>query len=149
MSTNYYFINKKSRELANTKNQEVNHLFTEFQYSLIGLGFNKDEVSDVVRNTEWKFEIKDVEIHIGKRSIGWKPLFQSNEYYTNMIGMKQWYENNKDEWIIENEYEEELTWEELHDELLEWTGEKTHIGLSYGNYYMDELGHEWTDHEFS
>lgn len=71
------------------------------------------------------FELTDkpdwgYEIHIGKRSGGWLPLFQSHpgiksvkdfEYYCTMPDVR-----------IYNEYYEEFTWEQLKEELIYWNG---------------------------
>lgn len=71
------------------------------------------------------FELTDTpdwgyEIHIGKRSGGWLPLFQSHpgiksvkdyEHYCTMPDV-----------CIYNEYYEEFTWEQLKEELIYWNG---------------------------
>ena len=59
-------------------------------------------------------------IHLGKRSMGWLPLLQAYpgirsvkdiEYYCTMSDVR-----------IFNEYLEELTWEQLKEELIYWNG---------------------------
>lgn len=60
------------------------------------------------------------EIHLGKRSGGWLPLLQAApgiksvkdiEHYCTMPDVQ-----------IFNEYSEELTWEQLQEELINWNG---------------------------
>ena len=48
------------------------------------------------------------EIHLGKSSVGWKFVFQEQEQYHNFEEFKDFILNN-DEWIIKNEYGEEIS----------------------------------------
>ena len=61
------------------------------------------------------------EIHIGKRSIGWKPLFQDhNKAYKSVEEMKQFITNNYDLLKIYDEYGKFFTLKELQEELIDW-----------------------------
>lgn len=61
------------------------------------------------------------EIHIGKRSIGWKPLFQGhNKAYKSVEEMKQFITNNYDLLKIYDEYGKYFTLNELQEELIDW-----------------------------
>ncbi|MEI3507799.1 MAG: hypothetical protein V8R01_01490 [Bacilli bacterium] len=55
------------------------------------------------------------EIHLGKSSAGWLFLFHDNEEFHTYPQFKRWLENNVDtgEYVLFNEYNEELTKEEL------------------------------------
>ena len=91
MGTNFYFL---------TKNKSIAEKIGDF------------ELTD---KPDWGYEI-----HIGKRSGGWLPIFQSHpgiksvkdyEHYCTMPDVR-----------IYNEYYEELTWDQLKEELIYWNG---------------------------
>lgn len=61
------------------------------------------------------------EIHIGKRSCGWKPLFQEHKNaYTSVKEMLGFFLVNKNDIRIFDEYERELDIDELNEELITW-----------------------------
>lgn len=67
------------------------------------------------------------EIHIGKRSAGWKPLFQEHKNaYDSVEGMKEFIKKNRRNIRVFDEYSREFTLEELEDELITW-GEQQEI----------------------
>lgn len=59
-------------------------------------------------------------IHIGKRSCGWLPLFQSHRGIKSVRDIEEWCK--LPEVTILNEYDEEFTWEQLKEELIYWNG---------------------------
>ena len=136
MSTNYYFEVKNNEEVIN-KIQEISQFI------------NKESIKKIEYDLKW--------IHIGKRSAGWKPVFQAQEYFKTIEELKQFYDNNQEKLNIKSEYDQIMTWEELDKELIQWSPE----GLSsvdeankndynYNNqYYKDKIGYEWIDSDFS
>lgn len=61
-------------------------------------------------------------IHIGKRSSGWKPLFQVHDNaYTSVKSMKKFINSHKEDIRIFDEYDKEFTLEQLQDELIDWS----------------------------
>ena len=52
----------------------------------------------------WKYELP--ELHIGKRSCGWRFLFQSNNYWKNTDELIDFYNKNKNFMCIIDEYNE-------------------------------------------
>lgn len=61
------------------------------------------------------------EIHIGKRSCGWKPLFQEHKNaYSSVKEMLGFFLVNKNDILIFDEYERELDINELAEELIAW-----------------------------
>ena len=108
------------------------------------------------------YALQDVtEIHIGKRSGGWLPLFQKTNYYSSVKEIKEFYEKNKEHLIIIDEYDMEYSLDELDEEIFSWNkgnpDAKTHLDLNdfrndsnYGpSYYTDSEGYEFTATEFS
>lgn len=86
----------------------------------------------VEKHFPYEYEIVDVpyfgyEIHIGKRSSGWKPLFQQHKNaYDSVDGMKEFISKNQNSIRIFDEYGREFTLEQLEDELINW-GEQQKI----------------------
>ncbi|MBG9689435.1 hypothetical protein ABD91_00640 [Lysinibacillus sphaericus] len=154
MGTNYYFVNKKSLEESKQYNTGLEELISEFKTKLIEYGCDEDLILDKLGDVRYSNEKMPKEIHIGKRSAGWKPLFGIQEEYHGVSGMKEWYEQNKEEWNIINEYGEQFIWGELVEILINWEGEKSHIEFMNNNYlhtrgYSIIDGFEWYEGEFS
>lgn len=74
----------------------------------------------------YEYEIVDTpyfgyEIHIGKRSLGWKPLFQEHKNaYNSVEEMKKFIRNNGNDIRIFDEYNREFSLEELDGKLITW-----------------------------
>ena len=80
------------------------------------------------------------EIHIGKRSIGWKPLFQSHDKaYKSVEEMKQFITNNYDLLKIYDEYGKYFTLNELQEELIDWGKNQT---IRYMKYIHEGISDE-------
>ncbi|MCR0316653.1 hypothetical protein MKA27_19845 [[Clostridium] innocuum] len=88
------------------------------------------------------------DIHIGKRSCGWVPLFQATPYFRSVNDIKNFYIQNKAQVKIIDEYDTEYTWEELEKELINWPGERNHYPYK-DFFYQDEAGYDFTEREFS
>ena len=100
--------------------------------------------------TSCKF-CENIEIHIGKRSMGWEPCFQNTKYYETVEEIRKFYNENKEVIIIENEYQEILTFDELEKELINWNKNSNDILLHeirYGDY-RDYEGYFFIESEFS
>ena len=80
----------------------------------------------VEKHFPFEYEIVDTpyfgyEIHIGKRSCGWKPLFQEHKNaYDSVEGMKEFIKKYQKSIRIFDEYCREFTLEQLEDELINW-----------------------------
>ena len=134
MGTNYYFEVKNVDNIVNQIKQ-LNNIIPEELLKRI-----KGELTN---------------IHIGKSSGGWRALFEVNEYFSSMKELKEFYQNNKEQLIIKDEYNRELTWKELEEWLIKSKG-GSHItdaninGYNTdGRYFKDEEGFEWLRNEFS
>lgn len=91
MGTNYYLL---------TKNKSIAEKIGDF------------ELTDT---PDWGYLI-----HIGKRSCGWLPLFQSHSVIKSVKDIEEW--SRLPGVIILDEYDEVLTWEQLKKELIDWNG---------------------------
>lgn len=134
MSTNYYFKIKNSDEIKN----DIRQLLKEKKLDFI-LG------EKILNDEGWIF---NDEIHIGKNSGGWRPLFEKTEQYSSIKELVQFYEDNKDKLIIMDEYSSEITLEELKDILFIKQG-KLHESELCFKTYLDEEGYQFGVGEFS
>ena len=90
MSTNYYFL---------TKNKDI--------VTSNGLSY---EITDT---PDWGYWV-----HIGKRSHGWKPIFQAHDGIHSLEDLLAIL--SSPDVTIYNEYMETLTFEELKEALIDW-----------------------------
>lgn len=94
-----------------------------------------------------EYKITDIpyfgyEIHIGKRSAGWKPLFQEHKNaYNSVEEMKGFIRKHQRSIRIFDEYAREFTLEQLEEELITW-GEQQEI------HYMKHIPEGVTDEVF-
>lgn len=94
MGTNYYAI---------TKNKEVAEKYFPYDYSLTDVPYF------------------GYEIHIGKRSAGWKPLFQEHpNAYKSVAKMLEFFKGHEDFFQFYDEYLKEMTLADIKDELIDW-----------------------------
>lgn len=146
MSTSYYFAHEKEREQTELINDRIRSLLKNLESDLMSIGVEVRD--DTLRNIYNYLEQEYEPIHIGKRSIGWKPLLQACEHFKSIMEMKAWYVSSSVGYFIENEYGEELTWKELEDELINWEGKRNYlredIPLRHISYFTCEDGREWT-----
>jgi len=128
MGTNYYFKKKDSSKIM--KMIEENCFY------------DKDYLYDLER--------KLTELHIGKSSGGWRPLFQKTKYYSSISELENFYNKNKDNLTILDEYGDEFSWDMLAIELINWnqySNVKDHNGLE--GCYKDIYNYDWCRFEFS
>lgn len=140
MSTNYYFVSKE--ELKNEKKFDK---FIEKLDVIIEKKCNKfletiddSRFEDILYDfqKEYKNQLtyayEPERIHICKTS-GGDIKFQSNDFYGNIAEMEKFYNDNKDSYIIQNEYGEKFTWKGL----------LKHIG------YSPKSSYKWINSYFS
>ena len=117
------------------------------------------------------------QIHLTKRSWGWKPLFEEHEegeeierygdYFTNGIRIPEIKSINdikaaveSGAWKIVDEYGEQYTWDEFYRGAVQWNGGnidnsdfivRDHQDLSSNEFPIrkDDDGYEWTPRTFS
>lgn len=155
MSTNYYFVDIASNLVAKKHNAQVEVIFNQAKASLEQVGYPKGYIEQKTLNWEDAFTKTRSKIHIGKRSAGWKPLFQTSSNYAGVQEMKKWYKEKQMKYVIEDEYGEVLTWAQLESELMTWDGKKSHVETMRNDYpsmaddYFVVDGYEFTTREFS
>lgn len=110
MGTNYYMM---------TKNKKIAEKYFPGEY----------ELTD---SPDFGYEI-----HIGKRSAGWMPLFQEHsKAYGSVEGLKEFLKIHNGDFCIYNEYNDILTAEQLDEELFQW-GENQEV--KYLKYIPDGI----------
>ena len=78
------------------------------------------------------------EIHIGKRSAGWKPLFEAHDNaYTSVSEMLNFIMNHPEIHIFD-EYGESLSIVQLKEELIDWAENQEKRMIHYDDY-IDEI----------
>lgn len=97
----------------NSMYKEILKLYGKDSYELEKLEYN---VKEFIQDTNYRFE--DIfrvhswnsdKIHIGKASYGWLFGFQDSEFWHSYKEFKEFIMNISDEWIIIDEYSEEIT----------------------------------------
>ena len=77
------------------------------------------------------------EIHIGKRSAGWKPLFEAHDNaYTSVSEMLNFIMNHPEIHIFD-EYGESLSIAQLKEELIDWAEKQEKRIIHYDDYIGD------------
>ena len=92
-------------------------------------------------------------IHIGKSSAGWLFLFHANKLWSNYDEVKEWLKqhtvNNK-EYVILDEYDEEVPFEEFINMVEEKQNDKWCIDNPDNfTWTMNVAGYRFEDHDFS
>lgn len=81
------------------------------------------------------------EIHIGKQSLGWKPIFEWHENaYKSIKEMLKFLEVHKSEIEIFDEYNSKFSIEELKEELVDWAD---HQQVRYMKYVQEGVPNKW------
>ena len=74
------------------------------------------------------------EIHIGKRSSGWKPLFEAHEKAYGSVSEMMEFIMNHPEIHIFNEYGESIAIAQLKEELVDWAENQEKRMIHYDDY---------------
>ena len=75
------------------------------------------------------------EIHIGKRSGGWKPLFEEHDNaYTSVSEMLKFLKEHRDKIEIYDEYGDLHTITQLKEELIDWAENQEKRIIHYDDY---------------
>lgn len=116
MGTNYYMI---------TKSKELVEKYFPNEYELVDSPYF------------------GYEIHIGKRSCGWKPLFEQHKNaYDSVEELINFIKSHSNDINIIDEYSREFTIEGLCEELITWGDNQTKRRLAFngGNLTEDKNG---------
>ncbi|MBP1308935.1 hypothetical protein JOD82_001955 [Paenibacillus sp. 1182] len=146
MSTNYYFRNKEEYSKITKINQLVQNKIKDIVNEIGNIVRDGDEVQEITHKIEQATYMECSLIHIGKRSLGLKPLFKVQKEFSTLNQLQTFYYENKDKYEIVNEYGEVIDWNGLKTELIHWKGERIHQG---SDILYDEDGYQWKVHEFS
>ena len=140
MSTNYYF---------QWKNYNLQRTLKEIKTYLDLCRLESEEKFDLLER--FKYELEDLnKIHIGKTGYGKKPSFQKTKYFSSVKEIEKFYENNRENLEILNEYGDKFTIKELRYNLFEYWGENRFPGMfKYMKDYLDEDGHYFVEGDFT
>lgn len=105
MGTNYYAI---------TKNKELVEKYFPYDYMLTDSPYF------------------GYEIHIGKQSMGWKPLFQAHEHaYNSVKDMLKFFKDHSEDFELYDEYLDMTTLDGLKEKLVDWGERQRDRGSRY------------------
>ena len=155
MGTNYYFRKKtvdpkRIETIVDSLNDDFKALVAKYNeklhkvYSEMGIESFYDFDDDHTFFSP--IGHSDYDIHVGKLSGGWKPLMQANKYFQSVEALKQWYEQNKDEYDFINEYDEINSLDEYIAEIARRNSDverKDHPGIHRAD------GYDWEYTKFS
>lgn len=135
MSTNYYFKVKNVDKITE-------------QFKALSSLITQEMVDSVIK--------KLGEIHISQTVGQWKPLFESQDHFKTMKELEQFYQANKDQLTIENEYGIVFTWDEFKDYMISDNSiSKSRTGTHDNafkqddkKFYIDDEGFEWLIGDF-
>lgn len=75
------------------------------------------------------------EIHIGKRSCGWRPLFEAHEKaYDSVSGLLDFLQTNQNKIEIYDEYGDLYTIAQFKEELINWAEDQERRMIYYDDY---------------
>lgn len=128
MSTNYYL--KLKEEKRNQLDNLLNIIFNEKFKNIYN-----DEITSIINK----------EIHIGKSSSGWRPLFERTNYFESLKEFIKFYNDHKSDFDIVDEYNRIISWEEFEKEMI--INKSGNFSQDY-SYYFDEDGYWFNKREF-
>lgn len=140
MSTNYYFVSKEDLRNEKRFNKFIEKLNIAIEKKWNGFlntvedGRFEDIFYDFQKDIENKLETayEPEKIHICKTS-GLEIKFQSSDYFGNMKELEQFYNENKSNYVIQDEYGENFTFKSFLN----------HIG------YNSKENYKWINYYFS
>lgn len=161
MGTNYYFYPKEYNRNIHNKIfesyvKDIEDSVAMYKRDMLQAVKAKDPFIDIEykefdRLLQFLYLDTPPRIHIGKISYGWNPLLQSNEYYSSMKELKSFYKKYKNNIKVLDEYDEEISFEELLDKLETAKLQKdnyTHRGIGM-NVKVDKEGWEFSPDDYS
>jgi hypothetical protein len=144
MGTNYYRIpsvqemeQKKAKLIENVTNLVVSPYMIERKFTNFEVGFD--------RYSAWDIFTMGTSIHLGKRSSGWKFLwnFHDNKYYSNKEELFNFIRTGR----IVDEYGEEMDVEEFIKMALEWGQPDGLDGETYRRQHPRQYSHDFEKKE--
>ena len=144
MGTNYYRIpsvqemeQRKAKLIENVTNLVVSPYMIERKFTNFEVGFD--------RYSAWDIFTMGTSIHLGKRSGGWKFLwnFHKNEYYSNKEELFQFIKSGR----VVDEYGDEMEVEEFIKMALEWGQPDGYDGEKYRREHPRQYYYDFEDKE--
>ena len=135
---------RRAEEIAlNTVNE-----FISKQVKCLNCGGEKVSTNYYFRTDgEGAFKYERNDIHIGKRSVGWEPLFQVTKFYSDFKSLVEFYSEESEHLTIVDEYGQKLNWVQLSDRLLSW-GTDDEVRKNNKIDHRDKFGYAWVNSEF-
>ena len=124
MSINYYFIDKQIQKENDVRLEKIKFLDPEeILKQLINTNLFEDmskleyEINDFVDKIKQMAQLKNAYIHICQNAGGWNTLFARTEHYTTYEELFLFYDLNRNNLTVIDEYDRELTWLEFEKQI--------------------------------
>jgi len=124
MSINYYFVNKQNKLENDKKLEQLNfinpkEILTKLIDSDLFEELSKLEytVNNFYDELKQLMQLDNEYIHICQNAGSWNTLFAKTEYYSTYEELFLFYDNNKENLLIVDEYDRELTWLEFEKQI--------------------------------
>jgi len=144
MGTNYYRIpsvqemeQRKAKLMEDIINLELTPTMVESRFANVEIGFD--------RYSPWDIFTEKTSIHLGKRSMGWKFLwdFNENKYYSNKEELFQFIKSGR----VVDEYGEEMNGDEFIKMALEWNQPDGYDAKMYRREHPRQYSHDFEKKE--
>lgn len=135
MGTNFYRI-PTAKELELRKNKLQTRIRQiDLSPNSLSRGFRIDKSKDYENITPWDEFTEDIEIHLGKRSMGWKFCwnFHKNKYYKDKTSLETFIRSGR----VIDEYGEEISPDEFLEMAYTWCVD----GYDTQTYYDENPSH--------
>lgn len=131
MGTNYYRIPTEAEMIERKERLAKQVAEIDVSPSAVIQGFTYDNPNGWDRYSPWDFFTQDVEIHLGKRSGGWKFCwnFHNDKYYSDKASLEEFVKSGR----IVDEYGTEIDPEEFLQMAYDWCTD----GWDNQKYYQE------------
>lgn len=137
MGTNYYRIPTTEEMEERRERLKARVIGLKLEPDLIERGFHYIEIADNSweNHSPWSEFLEDTRIHLGKRSMGWKFLWNWNDekFYKNKEDLFRFIRSGR----VVNEYGEVINQDEFIQMALDWGKED---GWDLNTYYEEKGG---------
>jgi hypothetical protein len=141
MGTNFYRIPTESEMIE--RKARLTKMITDLDVSPAAVcqGFTYDNPNGFDRYSPWDIFTEDIEVHLGKRSGGWKFCwnFHKNRYYSNKESLESFVRSGR----IIDEYGTEFTADEFLEMAYNWCPDGWSVNAEYEREQIKKGGHTW------
>lgn len=142
MGTNYYRIPTAAEMEARKERLQKQVAELDLSPMSVAQGFTYDNPEGWDRYSPWDFFTQDVEVHLGKRSMGWKFCwnFHRDKYYHDKASLEEFVRSGR----VVDEYGTEISPDEFLEMAYDWGQPDGWIlNADYEKEQAKRGGHTW------